>query len=70
MRGTHDGEFFGIPASGNEISVQAMNVYYLADGRIVGERGPARSPRGDAADRCRTGAVNLVAPELTAGDMP
>ncbi|MDQ0955631.1 steroid delta-isomerase-like uncharacterized protein [Streptomyces phaeochromogenes] len=39
MRGTHDGEFFGIPASGNKISVQAMNFYYLADGRIVGERG-------------------------------
>ncbi|MGW7415037.1 ester cyclase [Streptomyces sp. NPDC054863] len=39
MRGTHDGEFFGIPASGNRISVQAMNFYYLADGRIVGERG-------------------------------
>ncbi|MCX5254946.1 ester cyclase [Streptomyces canus] len=39
MRGTHDGDFFGIPASGNKISVQAMNFYYLPDGRIVGERG-------------------------------
>jgi steroid delta-isomerase-like uncharacterized protein len=38
MRGTHDGEFLGIPASGNKISVQAMNFFYLADGRIVGER--------------------------------
>ena len=38
MRGTHDGEFFGVPASGNKISVQAMNFYYLTDGRIVGER--------------------------------
>ena len=38
MRGTHDGEFFGIPATGNKISVQAMNFYYLAHGRIVGER--------------------------------
>lgn len=39
MRGTHEGECFGIPPSGNKISVQAMNFYYLADGRIVGERG-------------------------------
>ena len=38
MRGTHDGEFFGIPATGNKISVQAMNFYYLTDGQIVGER--------------------------------
>jgi steroid delta-isomerase-like uncharacterized protein len=38
MRGTHDGEFFGIPATGNRISVQAMNFYYLAQDRIVGER--------------------------------
>ena len=38
MRGTHDGNFFGVPASGNKISVQAMNFYYLADGQIVGER--------------------------------
>jgi len=38
MRGTHDGDFFGISASGSKISVQAMNFYYLADGRIVGER--------------------------------
>jgi predicted ester cyclase len=39
MRGTHEGEFFGIPASGNKVSVQAMNLYHLTDGRIVGERG-------------------------------
>jgi steroid delta-isomerase-like uncharacterized protein len=39
MRGTHQGEFFGIPASGKTISVQAMNFYYLADGKIVKERG-------------------------------
>jgi steroid delta-isomerase-like uncharacterized protein len=38
MAGTHDGDFFGIPASGNKISVQAMNFYYLTNGRIVGER--------------------------------
>jgi steroid delta-isomerase-like uncharacterized protein len=39
MRGTHKGEFFGVPATGNKIAVQAMNFYYLADGRIVKERG-------------------------------
>jgi steroid delta-isomerase-like uncharacterized protein len=38
MRGTHDGEFFGVPATGNKISVQALNFYYLAHGKIVGER--------------------------------
>ena len=39
MRGTHEGEFFGVPATGNKIAVQAMNFYYLADGHIVKERG-------------------------------
>jgi steroid delta-isomerase-like uncharacterized protein len=39
MRGTHRGDFFGIPATGNEISVQALNFYHLADGQIVGEQG-------------------------------
>lgn len=39
MHGTHEGEFFGVPATGNKIEVQAMNFYYLADGRIVEERG-------------------------------
>jgi predicted ester cyclase len=28
-----------IPASGKTISVQAMNFYYLADGKIIKERG-------------------------------
>lgn len=39
MRGTHEGESFGIPATGNRIAVQAVNFYHLADGRIVKERG-------------------------------
>ncbi|MHA3019581.1 ester cyclase [Mycobacterium sp. BMJ-28] len=39
MRGTHRGDFFGIPPTGNEISVQALNFYHLADGQIVGEQG-------------------------------
>jgi steroid delta-isomerase-like uncharacterized protein len=39
MRGTHRGDFFGIPPTGNKISVQALNFYHLADGQIVGEQG-------------------------------
>jgi steroid delta-isomerase-like uncharacterized protein len=39
MRGTHRGDFIGIPPTGNEISVQALNFYHLADGQIVGEQG-------------------------------
>jgi steroid delta-isomerase-like uncharacterized protein len=39
MRGTHDGTFMGVPASGRPIQVQAMNFYRLADGKIVEEFG-------------------------------
>lgn len=39
MRGTHRGDFFGVPPTGNEISVQALNFYHLADGQIIGEQG-------------------------------
>lgn len=39
MRGTHLGAFLGIPPSGRAIAVQALNFYYLADGKIVEERG-------------------------------
>lgn len=39
MRGTHDGDFFGVPATGKQIGVQSMNFYDVADGKIVGERG-------------------------------
>src|SRR6476469_4702370 len=31
MRGTHEGEIFGVPATGKPIAVQAMNFYRLAD---------------------------------------
>ncbi|WP_062018523.1 ester cyclase [Aureimonas sp. AU4] len=39
MRGTHEGTFFGVPATGEKIAVQAMNFYDVVDGKIVGERG-------------------------------
>ncbi|MDR6842637.1 ester cyclase [Pseudoxanthomonas sacheonensis] len=39
MRGTHKGLFFGVPATGKSIQVQAMNIYRLSDGKFVEERG-------------------------------
>jgi len=39
MRGTHQGEFFGVPATGKPIAVQAMNFYRLAGDQIIEEFG-------------------------------
>ena len=39
MRGTHQGNFFGIPATGKSIAVQAVNFYRISNGKIVEERG-------------------------------
>ena len=39
MRGTHQGEFLGVPATGKSISVQAMNFYRLAGDQIIEEFG-------------------------------
>ena len=39
MRGTHQATFFGVPASGKEIQVQAVNFYRFFNGKIVEERG-------------------------------
>lgn len=39
MRGTHEGTFVGVPATGRRIAVQAMNFYVVVDGKIVFERG-------------------------------
>jgi steroid delta-isomerase-like uncharacterized protein len=39
MRGTHRGTFFGVPATGKQIQVQAMNFYRLSAGQFVEERG-------------------------------
>ena len=35
MTGTHTGDFFGIPANGKSISVNAVYIVRIADGRIV-----------------------------------
>jgi steroid delta-isomerase-like uncharacterized protein len=39
MRGTHEGPFFGVPPTGRDIEVQALNLYHLSEGKIAGERG-------------------------------
>jgi steroid delta-isomerase-like uncharacterized protein len=39
LRGTHGGEFLGVPATGKPIAVGASAFYRFADGRIVDEVG-------------------------------
>ena len=39
MTGTHRGDFFGIPATGREVSVSGIHVLTLRDGRIVLHQG-------------------------------
>jgi steroid delta-isomerase-like uncharacterized protein len=39
MRGTHQGPFFGVPATGKSMKVQAMNFYRFSQGQIVEEYG-------------------------------
>ncbi|OUE20453.1 SnoaL-like polyketide cyclase [Clavibacter michiganensis] len=39
LRGTHGGEFLGIPATGLPVAVGASNFYRFADGRIIDEVG-------------------------------
>jgi steroid delta-isomerase-like uncharacterized protein len=39
MHGTHRQAFFGVPASGRSVEIQAMNFYRLQAGRIIEERG-------------------------------
>jgi steroid delta-isomerase-like uncharacterized protein len=39
MRGTHNGEFFGVPPTGKIIMVQAINFYRLANEQIIEEYG-------------------------------
>jgi steroid delta-isomerase-like uncharacterized protein len=35
MRGTHSGDFFGIPASGRAVTLTGVHVMRIADGRII-----------------------------------
>ncbi|MDO4184383.1 MAG: ester cyclase [Rhodospirillales bacterium] len=38
LRGTHDGEFLGVPATGKKIAVSVMNFYYFNDeGKVVND---------------------------------
>jgi predicted ester cyclase len=37
-RGTHQGEFFGKPATGNKVAVTGTSIYRIAGGKIVEER--------------------------------
>ncbi|GIJ85068.1 hypothetical protein Asppvi_003923 [Aspergillus pseudoviridinutans] len=39
LRGTHEGEFFGVPASGKKIQARAVNIYRFAARKIVEETG-------------------------------
>ena len=35
MKGTHSGEYMGVPATGKQVSVSAIDIFRLADGKIV-----------------------------------
>ncbi|KAJ5295025.1 hypothetical protein PENANT_c037G02482 [Penicillium antarcticum] len=39
LRGSHNGEFFGVPASGKPIQARAINMYRFKYGKIVEETG-------------------------------
>ncbi|WP_216848974.1 ester cyclase [Pedobacter sp. L105] len=39
MRGTHQGTFLGVPATGKSIEARAINIYYLSENQIIEEYG-------------------------------
>ena len=44
MRGTHQGEFQGIAATGRRVQVRAMDMFRIADGKIVEHWGHGDDP--------------------------
>ena len=36
-RGTHRGQFMGVPPSGKQVTIQALNIYHLTNGQIIKE---------------------------------
>jgi steroid delta-isomerase-like uncharacterized protein len=40
-RGTHKGEFYGIPATGNMIELSGIAIFRIEDGKVVEERAEA-----------------------------
>jgi predicted ester cyclase len=44
MRGTHTGEFLGVPASGRQVAVSLIAIVRIADGRLVEEWGGLDQP--------------------------
>ena len=39
VRGTHRGSFYGVPPTGKQIEVKAMNLYRFSNGKILEEHG-------------------------------
>ena len=37
MRGTHRGQFMGVPPTGKQVTIQALNIYHLTNGQIIKE---------------------------------
>ena len=44
MRGTHQGEFQGIAATGKRVQVRAMDMFRIADGKVVEHWGHGDDP--------------------------
>lgn len=37
IRGTHLGDFMGIPASGKQVEVSAVSIWHVAEGKLINE---------------------------------